>query len=70
MSLKIATESLSREEMRMITGGSGGNCPTCTWKTWTCNCGYGSYYTLMTDACDPTCDAQAMCPGGAAVHCH
>ena len=26
MSLKIATESLSREEMRMITGGSGGGC--------------------------------------------
>lgn len=26
MSLKIVTESLSREEMRMITGGSGAGC--------------------------------------------
>jgi hypothetical protein len=34
MSLKIATESLSREEMRMITGGSGGGTCTLTCQHW------------------------------------
>jgi len=47
MSLKIAQASLSRDEMRMITGGSGGSC------NYVCRCG-GHPPITVYDCVDPS----------------
>ncbi len=62
MSLKIATESLSREEMRMITGGSGGG--GCNYRYCHCTTGAGSWQGFYCSD-QEAADAVAMyCAGG------
>ena len=51
MSLKIATESLSREEMRMITGGSG----EVGCNMWSCSENFGCF---QSNCC---CSTEGVC---------
>ena len=59
-------DMLQRSQLATIIGGDGVTNPSidnpggwcdeiCGWKIWTCQCGYGDQYYLMTDKCDPTC---------------
>jgi hypothetical protein len=58
MSLKIATESLSREEMRMITGGSASGC------IHTLNCKDGTQISGRSGPCPTDSGGGCQSNGG------